>query len=186
MADIRDLIIKCKKGDRLSQYFLFERMKRRWMGVCYRYVGNTAEADDVFQESAIKILSSIDQLRDIDLFDAWAKRIVINQAINHLKARNSYSIAVDSYSETSGDREEGEEEIIGNMNAEELLAMINTMPEGYRMVFSLYMIDGYKHREIAEALNISEATSRSQLKKARKCLRTKIEQIKPEKNAKIV
>jgi len=156
------------------------------MGICVRYVGNGPEADDVFQEAAIRIMSSIDQLKDVQLFEAWSKRIVINKALNHLKSKNSYSIAVESYSETSNDREEGEDEAIGRLNAEQLLAIIKTMPEGYRMVFTLYMIDGFKHKEIAEALNITEATSRSQLKKARKSLREKLEQVKPERNAKII
>jgi RNA polymerase sigma factor (sigma-70 family) len=185
MKGLTSLIRGCQQHDPKAQNGIYQHLKGRWMGICTRYVKDSDEAKDIFQEAVIKIFSEIGSLRDLNAFEGWARRIIVNQALNYLKARRSYLIALQSYGEEEA-LTEGDAHILQHMDNQKLIELISELPEGYRIVFNLFIIDGYKHTEIANMLDIAESTSRSQLNKARKHLKHLIETKLPKSNAKIV
>jgi RNA polymerase sigma factor (sigma-70 family) len=185
MEQIKTLIHKCKKGDARAQGALFELYKRKWMGICARYVKDGDEAKDVFQDAAIKIFKDIGKLQDPDAFEGWARRIMINHALNDLRKKKMYVLMLQEYKDSNDDSGKTDVEAIQRMDSVEVLALINQLPDGYRLVLNLALVDGYKHAEIASLLSIAESTSRSQLNKARKSLQRLIENLKIKENARI-
>lgn len=169
--DIDKIIQGCQKGDRICQKRLFDLYASKMLAVCMRYSRNQMEAEDLLQDGFIKVFTNLDQYKSEGPFEQWVRRIMINNAIKncHKKSfQNEYS-AGDDIPELFE-----QPEVIDNMAERELLKIINELPEGYRMVFNLYAIEGYSHREISESLHIEESTSRSQLVKARKVLQDKL------------
>ena len=159
------------RGDRISQKQLFDRFSGKMLAVCMRYARHTMEAEDLLQDGFIKVFTNLDQYKSEGPFEQWIRRIMINNAIKncHRKSfQNEYS-AGDDIPEMFEDPE-----VIESMAERELIKMINELPDGYRMVFNLYAIEGYSHKEISEVMNIEESTSRSQLVKARKVLQDKL------------
>ncbi len=145
------------------------------MAVCRRYVRNRMEADDIFQESFIKIFEKIGTLRDVSLADAWVKQIVIRTAINHYEANLKYykMESADNLKYTQTD----DWSILNKLSTDSLFKLIQELPDGYRVIFNLYVIDGFTHPEIAEMLNINEGTSKSQLSKARDYLKKQLQKL---------
>lgn len=169
--EIEQIIQGCLKGDRISQKALFDRFSGKMLAVCSRYSRHVMEAEDLLQDGFIKVFTNLEQYKSEGPFEQWIRRIMINNAIKncHRKSfQNEYS-AGDEIPEIFE-----EPEIIESMAERELIKMINELPDGYRMVFNLYAIEGYSHKEISEALQIEESTSRSQLVKARKVLQDKL------------
>jgi len=156
---------------------LFDKYAPMMRGVCLRYVRNDADADDLLQEGFIKILDNIRNYVETGSFKAWIKRIMVNQAINFLKKKNQHEFYqlnenVD-FDEKEQDYNQDKTEnrlIDANIGPDEILKLIKDLPEGYQMVLNMYVIDGFSHKEIAEQLNISIGTSKSQLSRARKTL----------------
>ena len=141
------------------------------MTLCRRYSRHQLEAEDILQEAFIKVFDNIGQFSFKGSFEGWIRRIVINTAIKNYR-KSSYQkeqIGYEDYEEKSIDPE-----VYDILNEEELLKLIEQLPNGYKMVFNLYAIEGYSHKEIGEMLNIGESTSRSQLLKARKALQALI------------
>ncbi len=171
--DLDQIIQGCLRGDRISQKHLFDRYAGKMLAVCMRYAKHRMEAEDLLQDGFIKVFTNLEQYKSEGPFEQWVRRIMINNAIKncHRKSfQNEYSAGEDmpdSYEEP---------EIIDHMAEMELIRMINDLPEGYRVVFNLYAIEGYSHKEIATVLQIEESTSRSQLVKARKALQDKLTQ----------
>jgi len=163
-----NIIEKCKKQDRKAQKALYEKYAPLFYAICLRYVRRKADAEDLLVESFYKIFSKIAQYSGQGSFEGWMKRIVINEALMkirkdknlnlHVDITNAYSLKEDSL-------------IIEQLSYEEILMLIEDLPQGYKTVFNLYVIEGYKHREIAELLGISINTSKSQLILAKKKLR---------------
>ncbi|HEX5625058.1 MAG TPA: sigma-70 family RNA polymerase sigma factor [Saprospiraceae bacterium] len=169
--DLDRIIQGCLQGDRISQKKLFDRFAGKMLAVCSRYARHKMEAEDLLQDGFIKVYTNLDQYKFEGPFEQWIRKIMINNAIkncNRKSFQNEYS-AGDDLPEFSE-----EPEIIESMAELELIKMINELPDGYRMVFNLYAIEGYSHKEISETLNIEESTSRSQLVKARKVLQDKL------------
>jgi len=132
-----------------------------------RYAKNRDEAQDILQNCFIKIMNKIGDFRFEGSFEGWLQRMAVRESINYIKLTRS------SFSEIENENSEKEDmnpDIVSDMTAQELLSEISKMPVGYRTIFNMYVIEGYQHSEIAEILNISESTSRSQLKKAREYL----------------
>ena len=143
-------------------------------GVCLRYTGNKEDAEDIMQDGFVKVYNNIEKLKEIKNVKAWIKRIMINTALNlyrHNKIIDFKSIDKDTYDIYKSD----EINAIQKLTTNELLDVIQELPEGYRLIFNLYAIEGYKHREIAEMLNINEGTSKSQFSKARNNLKKLID-----------
>lgn len=169
--EIEQIIQGCLKGDRISQKALFDRFSGKMLAVCSRYSRHVMEAEDLLQDGFIKVFTNLDQYKFEGPFEQWIRRIMINNAIKncHRKSfQNEYSVG-DELPETFEDPE-----AINSMSERELLGLISELPDGYRMVFNLYAIEGFSHKEISESLKIEESTSRSQLVKARKVLQDKL------------
>ena len=179
MNSDRELIERCLQKDAKAQETLYRRFASKMYGVCLRFARNTLEADDILQEGFIKVFSFLDHYRFEGSLEGWIRRTIVNTAINFYNQRNRLQ------NEVSLDNAENElpeaEDAIDRMSANELLGVIQQLPEGYRLVFNLYVIEGYTHQEIAKMLHISENTSKSQLSRARVSLQEKIIQRKPKK-----
>ena len=169
----------CIKGSPSAQRELFEMYSRQLLGICIRYTDSVAEAEDILQEGFVKIFLNISHFKGEGSLMAWMRRIMINTAITHYHKmrKHKYHEDIDEVRETKM-----EEATFGeaDFTQEELLNVIRQMPEGYRMVFNLYAMEGYKHREIAEIMEIDENTSKSQYSRARKWLQDKLLKLKTE------
>ena len=177
----------CFAGKRSAQSLLYKKFAATMLGVCMRYSSNRDEAEDIVQEGFIKIFQRITSFRREGSFEGWMKRIMINQALNHYRKNRKlpYHSVIEEIDETEIlDMEEPEP--LDPIPAETLLTMIQKLPEGYRMVFNLYVFEEYSHKEIAESLNVSESTSKTQLLKARRLLRKKILELKQTKKSTII
>ena len=142
------------------------------MTVCLRYACDQAEAEDILQESFIKVFSHIGQYRFEGSLEGWIRRIVVHTALRTLQKKKIRFMEIDEDLDLA--QSVNADGLVG-LSVEELLKLIGNLPDGYRLVFNLYVLEGYDHNEIAEMLKIKPATSRSQLLKARKVLQEKIE-----------
>ena len=171
-----EIIDKCRQGDREAHYQLYKLYSRSMYNIGYRIVNNEAEAEDVLQESFISAFRSLDHYRGDATFGSWLKRIVVNKAINVLKSRKTEPLPDDGnfdVQEEIGTQQEFKFSIV------EVKAAMERLPDGYRSVLSLYLLEGYDHSEIAEILGISESTSKSQFNRSKKKLRGILEGGKP-------
>jgi RNA polymerase sigma factor (sigma-70 family) len=172
-----EIILKgCREGKRIAQKQLYDKYVSLMLAICLRYSKSRDEAEDLLQEGFLKIFQNINTYRKHGSLEGWIKRIMINHALNQYKKNRKIPFAEDVDSINENEILSVHEEIEKNepVPAETLLAMIQSLPEGYRMVFNLYVFEGYSHREIAEAINFSENTSKTQLMKARRQLQEKI------------
>jgi RNA polymerase sigma factor (sigma-70 family) len=162
-----DIIKGCIRNDRQSQRALFERYSGVMLTVCRRYTRHEMEAEDILQDSLIKVFKNIDKFKFEGSFEGWVRRIVVNTALKNYKKSSvqKEDIGLEAYQEGAM-----EPTAVANLGEEELLNMIAQLPDGYRVVFNLYVIEGYSHKEIADMLVVQESTSRSQLVKARRLL----------------
>ena len=159
------LISGCIAGDRASQTKLYDLYGPGMMGVCLRYAKNREEAEDILLEGFLKVFSYINKFKGAGSFEGWIRKIMVNCALSRYRNKSQPHIIV----RLDGSRydEATETDIPSKLAAKELLAVIQSLPPGYRIVFNLYVFEGYKHREIAVALGISEGTSKSNLSDAR-------------------
>ncbi len=167
----------CIKGKAGAQRELYEKYSRLLLGICIRYAGSFEEAEDILQEGFVKIFLNISKFKGEGSLIAWMRRIMINTAITayHKALKHKYHDDIGEIRETDMEEVTFDE---ADFTVEELKQVIQRMPEGYRLVFNLYAIEGYKHREIAEILEIDENTSKSQYSRARKWLQEKLIKIK--------
>ncbi|GAB2949850.1 RNA polymerase sigma factor [Hymenobacter coalescens] len=169
-----ELIDACLDGSRVAQKELYVRYAGRMLAVCSRYSQTTFEAEDVLQEGFVTVFSNLSHFRRECPLEFWIRRIMINAALRQHR-RNAPMLAVteSEYPEAVAD----EELILSNYNFEELLKMVQDLAPRYRMVFNLFAIEGYGHKEIGEMLGISEGTSKSQYSRARAILKAKLERL---------
>lgn len=174
---IEELVEACQRSDPRAQHILYDRYKSRMLAVCIRYARTKAEAEDIFQDAFIKVFRNIQEIKQISATDGWIKAIVIRTAINyyHRTTKNGF---IELHAETTEQLFEADdyERIIHQMDLEILIRMINSLPNGYRTVINLYLIDGYTHKDIADMLLISEGTSKSQYRRGRNLLIKKLQQ----------
>ncbi|WP_229598109.1 RNA polymerase sigma factor [Runella aurantiaca] len=167
-----DLVKACQRNDRQAQNAFYNLYKGRMMGICRRYTRTVAEAEDIFQEAFLKIFQNIGSLQNPESVAYWVKSAVVRTAIDYYRQHQheseqvNYEAILEDWSETPN--------VYAQLTQEEVLNVINQMPNGYRLVANLYYIDGYTHREIAEMLGIAEGTSKSQLARAREILKQKL------------
>ncbi len=166
-----ELIKGCIKGDQKCQRMLFEQLAGKMMTVCLRYAHDAMEAEDMMQDGFIRVFSYLHQYKFEGSFEGWVRRIIVNSALKHLQKKRLNFTEVTDNSETSPRLEPY---AYSNLGEEELMKLINQLPDGYRVVFNLNVIEGYSHEEIAKILEIQPSTSRSQLVKARKMLQNQI------------
>lgn len=169
------LIDKCLKGDQLSQRALFEKYAPRMYTVCLRYAKDSEEAQDILQDTFIKIFKKLDAYNGMGSFEGWIRRITVNTALDYIrknvKFQDNRQIENESY------RIEQNTFLGDALEEADLMQLISEMPDGYRIVFNMFAIEGYSHKEIAEQLNISENTSKSQYSRARGYLIQKLNEI---------
>ncbi|EMR04597.1 RNA polymerase sigma factor [Cesiribacter andamanensis] len=167
-----ELLAGCRNGDRRAQRSLYEAYRHKLMGVCLRYTRSAADAEDIFHEGFVKIFKSLDSLKNPDSLEGWMCRIMINHAINQYKASAKLMAHLDVQGVQVVD--DSYTQIIDQLSDQTLTELIQALPEGYRLVFNLYVVDGYTHPEIAEMLGISTGTSKSQLHAARHLLQKRL------------
>ncbi|MEA5260180.1 RNA polymerase sigma factor [Arcicella aquatica] len=172
MENEEQLIQACLQNDRNAQRKLYNAYAGRMLVVCARYMQNKEEAEDVLQEAFIKIFQNLSKFRGESTLGAWIKRIVINVAINHIRAQQHFQ-GMDNVQEYENQFSDGLTGIEG-INFQELIEMIRKLPKGCQSVFNLYAIEGYQHKEIAEMLKITEGTSKSQYARARAILQSQL------------
>ncbi len=170
----QELIDGCldKKSD--CEKLLYERLSPVLYGVCLRYARNQMEAEDIMQDGFIKIYVKLHTFKHEGSFEGWCRRIMVNTAIKYFKKgsnKNEFSNLEDVKEERF------ESKAIGKISERELLDLIDELPHGYKTVFNLHAIEGYRHTEIAEMLGVTESTSRTQFYKARKVLKSALQKM---------
>ena len=167
------LIRACIKEDAASQKEVFTRFSSRMLGVCHRYARNAADAEDILQDSFIKVFDKLHQFKFEGSFEGWIRRIVVNTALKkYTLSRYDKEVTGIEHKEKYDSGEDPT--AYSHLSQKDLLALINKLPDGYRIIFNLHVIEGYQHEEIASMLGIQPSTSRSQLVKARNMLQKQI------------
>jgi RNA polymerase sigma factor (sigma-70 family) len=171
----QDLIDGCKTGDQKAQFQIYKLYYKAMYNTSLRIVNDTMEAEDIMQESFLSAFEKIDNYSGIVSFGAWLKKIVINRSLDALNRRKAIFEDIDAHAgikDSSGEDIAQKEEI--DVRVEEVKQAIEKLPDGYRIILSLYLLEGYDHDEISEILSISSSTSRSQLSRAKQKLITEL------------
>jgi len=168
-----ELIRGCVNEDESCQRELFRRYAGRMLGVCYRYAKNSMDAEDILQDAFIKVFKKMGQYKFQGSFEGWIRKIVVNTALKKYTVIR-YDKEVSGYEIKEHDESAMEPSAYSHLTEKELLGLINKLPEGYKLIFNLYVIEGYQHEEIATMLGIQPGTSRSQLVKARNMLKNQL------------
>ncbi|MEZ4828011.1 MAG: sigma-70 family RNA polymerase sigma factor [Bacteroidia bacterium] len=169
------MVERCKRGDQMAQFELYKKYTKAMYNVAVRITRDAMEAEDVLQEAFVRAFRSLHSFKGDSTFGAWLKRIVINTSINHLKKRKGDFVDIDEVRIDVTEEKPERSEFAGQWDMSQVREAIMNLPEGYRLVFSLYLIEGYDHKEIGDILGISEATSKSQFSRAKKKLREMLE-----------
>lgn len=172
LKDLEDIIARCRELDRSAQEKLYREFYSTAMTICTPYSNSTFEAEEMVNDGFIKAFKSLDNYNPEYPFGAWLRRIMINSAIDHYRSQKKhyFNLELSSARELSGD----DLSIFDQLSAEELMEMVRSLSSAYRTCFLLYVVEGYKHHEIAAQLGISEGTSKSNLAKAKKRLQQMI------------
>lgn len=162
----KELIEQSKRGDRKSQYKLYSFYAKAMFNICIRMLNSVEEAEDILQDAFCDAFGNLGSFRYESTFGAWLKRLVINRCINHLKKKKVNLVHHDDMAmfDEPEDPDDDEETLL---EVKKIYEAMHLLPEGYRIIFSLYLIEGYDHSEIAEILGISESTSKSQFLRAK-------------------
>ena len=168
------LIDLCIKGDRTAQKVLYDQLASRMFPVCIRYVGDRSVAQDILQEGFITLFSKLDSYKGNGSFEGWARKIFVNTALMYLRKKDALKMS-DELENARGLSTDITSQM-ENIGYKELMKLITALPPGFRTVFNMYVVEGYSHKEIAEMLNITETTSRTQLSRARVWLQSKIKE----------
>lgn len=164
------LIKKAKKNNREAQHMLFELHAPKMLSVCRYYIKDRQQAEEVMLNGFFKVFSNLKSFKNEGSFEGWIRRIMVRESISFLRQQKKIEFS----SEVVFVKEAYDNNINTNIEVAEIQQLIDTLPEGYKMVFIMYAIEGYKHHEIAKILNITPGTSKSQLFKARKMLQEKL------------
>jgi len=166
-----ELIKGCVKNNATCQRMLFEQYAGIMMTICLRYSGDHTDAEDMLQEGFIRVFRYINQYKFEGSFEGWLKRIIVNAALRILQKK---VIHFSEVNEELQDLQQADADILSNLSEREILKLISNLPTGYKVIFNMYVLEGYSHGEIAEMLKINTGTSRSQLAKARRKLQEQI------------
>ena len=163
----------CLNNDAAAQRELYNRYSPKMLAVCYRFAHNREDAEDMLQEGFIKIFENLDNYKHEGSFEGWMRRITVNTALEKFRSRHSLYRVDDIDTIQEPDSEPDNQDYAG-LEANDLLEIIRELPTKYRMVFNLYAIEGYSHKEISKMVNISEGTSKSNLSRARVILQRRV------------
>lgn len=173
MPEIRNIINGCLNGNRRDQELLYRRHAPKLYAVCLQYSGNDEEARDILQEGFIKIFENLIHYKYEGSFEGWMRRIIVNTALEKYRSRHNL-YRVDDIDQIPELDAEPDSEDYSGLDAEDLMEIIRELPPKYRMVFNLFAIEGYSHKEIGQMVNITEGTSKSNLARARIILQRRV------------
>lgn len=172
-----DLIQLAIASNRQAQQKIYSKFSPKMLGVCRQYVKDLHQAEDVMITSFMKVFTNLKKFENKGSFEGWIRRIMVNECISFIRVQKKVKFIEDeNYFEESFNTIESQ------FSVDDIQSLIDSLPDGYKMVFNLYCIEGYKHQEIAEMLHINEGTSKSQLSHARKMLQTQITKLKNYEN----
>jgi len=174
MSRHHDLFERCKRGEPKAQRMLYDLFKGKLMGLCRRYTRDREQAQDVLQDTFVKIFTNLNQLSSPEKLETWMKTTAVHTAINQYHRTRKHDMIFTPVSENERHEGQGLYENIQNLSDEYLLTLINELPDGCRMVFNLFAIEGYSHAEIAAMMKTTEGTSRSQFHHAKQLLKKKL------------
>src|ERR1700710_2347235 len=169
---LNELINRCKKGERKAQELLYRQFCAKMLGVCFRYAADKMEAEDMLQNGFIKVFQKIEDYRGDGSFEGWIRRIMVHSSIEYYRKYHKMVQLVDV--EEAESRSSVDALATSKLAADDLMALVQQLAPGYRIVFNLYAIEGYSHREIAAIVGITEGASKSQLSRARGILKDKV------------
>ncbi|WP_091156408.1 RNA polymerase sigma factor [Mucilaginibacter pineti] len=169
---IDQLFIRCKAGERKAQELLYKQFAGKMLGVCMRYATDRMEAEDILQNGFIKVFQKLTDYRGEGAFEGWVRRIMVHTSIEYYRKHHKMMQVVDM--EEAGNEPSVNPIASSNLDAKVLLGFIQQLSPGYRMVFNLYALEGYSHKEISGIMGISEGASKSQLSRARTILKEQI------------
>ena len=176
---IEELIKRCKSGERKAQEALYKQFASKMLGVCMRYAKDKMEAEDMLQNGFIRVFQKIGDYRGDGSFEGWVRRIMVHSSIEYYRKHHKMMQLVEI--EESGDEPSVKPLAFANLNARDLIALIQQLSPGYKIVFNLYAIEGYSHKEIGEMVGITEGASKSQLSRARTILKEQIAKMEGKK-----
>jgi RNA polymerase sigma-70 factor (ECF subfamily) len=169
----QNLFDQCKRNERTAQRALYDLFKPKLMGLCRRYAHHREDAQDMLQDAFVKIFNKLHQVESVDKLESWMKSVAVRTAIDHYHIRKK--VTLQPYSARDMEVHDLDYELVlENLSDEYLVSLINELPEGCRMIFNLFEVEGYSHAEISALLSISEGTSRSQLHHAKYLLKQKL------------
>ncbi len=169
---IDQLLTRCKVGERKAQEVLYKQFAGKMLGVCMRYATDRMEAEDMLQNGFIKVFQKLTDYRGEGAFEGWVRRIMVHSSIEYYRKHHKMMQVVDM--EEAGSEPSVNPIAASNLDAKVLLGLIQQLSPGYRMVFNLYALEGYSHKEISGIMGISEGASKSQLSRARTILKEQI------------
>lgn len=164
-----DLVRRCQRGDRRAQFDLYKLYAKAMYNICVRMMGHAHDAEDVLQVAFVDVFTKLDSFRFESSVGAWIKRVVVNSCINHLRQKKLFWEELDPRFDAAENTQEYD--IPEHLSVEAIKKSVQRLPDGYRVVLSLYLFEGYDHQEIGEILGVTEATSKSQYSRARRKLR---------------
>lgn len=176
MNEEEDLFKRCLSKDPTAQRELYNRYAGKMMGVCMRYANSRDEASDILQDGFVKVFQKLDSFELKGSLEGWVRRIMVNTALDQIRRNKPMMNSVDV--EDSAHLVQHDDYTVETMTTETMLELLKTIPEGYRTVFNLYVIEGYSHKEIADELGISVNTSKSQFSRARDYIKKVLKQNK--------
>lgn len=177
---VADLLDGCRRGDSKTQELLYKVLASKMLGVCTRYARNSYEAEEMLQLGFIKVFRKVNDFRGEGSFEGWIRRVMVNTAIEVYRKEQKSLNVVDLTDVHDTPQEMFD---MDSLEVKDLLAMVQELSVGYRLVFNLYAIEGYSHKEIAQQLGITEGASKSQLSRARAVLKDKLAKLEGKKYA---
>ncbi len=176
MLDEKRLINLLKNKSESAFVELYNNYSKALFGICLRYSKEKTDAEDILQESFIRIFQNIESFDNIGSFEGWLKKIVVNVSINYYRKKVKSII---EFTDEEKFENAVDTNVFSELTSKEILQLVQSLPEGYRIIFNLFAIEGYKHNEIAEMLQITESTSKTQFMKAKKALINKVFKLYP-------
>jgi len=177
VENLEQIIVQCQKGNRKAFKIIYEQFAPKLFAVCLRYCKNRTEAEDLLHEGFIKIFEKIGQFKEEGAFEAWMRRVMVNTVMDYLRNKQKIVFVdereefLNNYEDKDDDKSDDE---IAEVDINKVNELINKLPEKYKLVFNLYVVENYSHEKIASALGISTGTSKSNLSRARKWLKQKL------------
>lgn len=167
------ILIGCKRGKKQAQYQFYELFKKLVFSVAMRYARDVPEAEDIMQDAFVNLYRDLYQYKPTGALGAWVRRVTVTTALMHIRKKRMVFSEIEIH--TLAENRQSDDNILSAIGAREIMKMVQQLPDGYRMVFNLYVVEGFTHKEIAEQLKVSVNTSKSQLSRAKRMLRNVLE-----------